>query len=257
MRILLPPSEGKERPLSGPTLNLDSLSFPELSAHRKALLAELTAVSARDDALTILNVGKTVADEVYAQQDILNQPCVPAHQLYTGVLYHAMNLQNLTDAQLAHAADHILIFSGLFGVNRLTDLIPSYRLAMGVVLPQAGNTKTFWKKALAGSAIAGDELVIDARSGGYRVWDPPKGTEHVTINAVRIKHGERKVVSHNAKHYRGLLAGELIRSSTVLDDAEELAEFAHILVDRGAITSVELDPPDKIRALTLVENQDL
>ncbi|QRV02838.1 peroxide stress protein YaaA [Arcanobacterium phocisimile] len=256
MLILLPPSEGKTQPTSGPSLDLQSLSFPQFSDTRRQLINELIAVSQRDDALKILKVGNRLEHEVRRQSALWDLPCARASEIYTGVLFHALDFASATADDMTRADNHILIFSGLFGLTRPSDLIPAYRLAMGSALPDAGNTKTLWKQALKNTEFAGQELVIDARSGAYRVWDPPREAEHVLINAVRIKNGERKVVSHNAKHYRGLLAGALIRSATVVDDAEELAEFAHTLVDDGVITGVELDPPGKTRTLTLVENLD-
>lgn len=227
---------------------------PELNATRKALIEELQEVSAREDALLILKVGPSVADAVAAQIDLWNQPCAPAREVYTGVLFAAMDLADADDDALARADASVLIFSGLFGFTRPSDHIPAYRLSMGTALPGPGNTGSLWRRAMKSIQPPRDpELIIDCRSGNYRVWNPQASSDHVTIGAVRVKNGVRKVVSHNAKHYRGLLAGELIRDDVELTDAEELADFAHILVDRGLITSIELDPPGKTRQLTLVE----
>lgn len=253
MLILLPPSEGKTAPDAGPKLNLDTLSFPELTGLREEILAELMDVSAREDALDILNVGPSVADAVAAQITLDQTACAPARDIYTGVLFSAMDMSSADDDALARADGSVRIFSGLFGMTRPSDMIPAYRLSMGTKLPTIGNTATAWKKAMAGIDMGDGELVIDARSGSYKVWNPPASADHVTIGAVRVKDGQRKVVSHDAKHYRGLLAGELIRTDHQPTDAEELADFAHILVERGLITSVELDPPGKTRQLTLVE----
>lgn len=242
MKIFLPPSEGKTTPSRGPKLDLNLLAFPELTPTRALLLEELEKVSERDDALKILEVGKKVAPQVYAQINLRKNPCAPAWSVYSGVLFEAMDLPSVAGSaqMLARANEQILIFSALFGVTKLSDHIPSYRLAMGVKLPQAGNTSTIWKRALKEILLAEDELVVDCRSSSYNVWTPSEETSVVTVNAVREKAGKRTVISHNAKHFRGLLVGELIRSASVPENPHELADFAHVLVEQGKAAAIEL-----------------
>ena len=264
MKILLPPSEGKARPSSGPSLDLAALAWAEVapvSNLRSALVEELEQVSARSDALDVLGVGVKVADAVHDQINLRELPCVPAWQLYTGVLYEAMDLATvmMDDGEAAaRAREAVLVFSGLFGVTRVSDLLPAYRLSMGTKLPSTGNTATAWKRALRGLPLAENELVVDCRSGAYQVWNPPADCDWVEIRAVREGGGKRTVVSHNAKHFRGLLAGELIRADHSPSDAEELAEFARVLVDRGHAQAIELSEPTAKgpRSLTIVTVQD-
>ena len=45
VKILLPPSEGKTPSTTGPTLDLDSLSAPELTTKPKRVLSALKKVS--------------------------------------------------------------------------------------------------------------------------------------------------------------------------------------------------------------------
>ncbi|WP_461171258.1 YaaA family protein [Trueperella pyogenes] len=256
MLILLPPSAGKTTPPAGPALDLDSLIAPELNLVRERVIAQLQEVSASPDALKTLKVGSSLEPEVRAQIDFYDQPCAPAWQVYTGVLYSAADFAGMDAQQLRRADGVVRIFSGVFGVTGPTDLIPSYRLAMNTKLPDFG-VQRLWKMALREeiAALNPDGLVVDARSSEYRVWDPPS-SEHVMIGAARIKGGRRSVVSHAAKYYRGLLIGALLRATNPPCDVMELAEFAHTLVDRGHVTGVEIDPahgctPAK---LTLVED---
>lgn len=288
MKILLPPSEGKMAPTSGAQLNWEKLTFSQLTQIRQRVAAELQQVSGREDALTILKVGASLSAQVRQQTHLMELPCAPAWQVYTGVLYEAMDLPRLftgsenhaeaqdgaaatesaakrahtatdatTAAELAgedaliraatdivHRAERqIVVFSALFGVHSITDLIPAYRLAMGVRLPTVGNTATLWKRALATMPIAENELVVDCRSEAYQVWTPPAGADWVQVRAVREHSGKRTVVSHNAKRYRGLLAGELLRTQSVPRDAEELADYAQALVGKAGVIAVELDAP--------------
>ena len=62
-------------------------------------------------------------------------------------------------------------------------------------------------------ATAKDQLILDCRSAAYaKSWvTPPAQTLAVRVERVAAD-GSRKVVSHMAKHYRGLFARYLIQS---------------------------------------------
>src|SRR5690625_4511955 len=100
-------------------------------------------------------------------------PISPAHAVYTGVLFHAMEASDLTDVSAERrAAVHVM--SGLFGIVGIDDRIPAYRLSMGAKLPELGTMRTWWKKRLRpvlDEAFA-DDLVVDCRSADYRAAWP-------------------------------------------------------------------------------------
>src|SRR5699024_1575899 len=91
MLILLPPSEGKTPPENGSPLDFNQLLFPELSGERRTVVQELQAVSSQPNAHEILKVGKSLTDEILANQHILEAPTAPAWQVYTGVLFDALD----------------------------------------------------------------------------------------------------------------------------------------------------------------------
>ncbi|MDY5585243.1 MAG: peroxide stress protein YaaA [Arcanobacterium sp.] len=252
MLILLPPSEGKTAPATGPMLDLQGLSFPEFTKMRKQLITELAGISKRKNALEILGVGASIEPEVRAQADILNLPCARASELYTGVLFTALNYNTLSSTQRAVLDQQCLIFSGLFGATRLSDYLPQYRLAMGTKLPKAGNTATLWrqnfkKESAKISADFDTELTIDCRSGSYRVWLPETAREIVTVNAFREQEsGKLSVISHNAKHYRGILVRAIAAEKLNLKTAAEFAELAKTLIQGTEIKRVELVRNEKI-----------
>lgn len=248
MHLLLPPSEGKSVPVDGPVFNMDALSFAELNEARETVLSALIEVSNRDDAAKILKVGAKGLQEIIAQRDILHASCAPAREIYTGVLYDAAKL---------HQDDGVLIFSGLFGVTRGEDLIPSYRLSMNVSLPGIGPLKTFWRKTFAdwspnkgsdGSSLVArdDDVTVDLRSELYRVTKPESESESVGTGTsawydVCIADSQNKTISHMAKHYRGLLTRALLDAPT--QSVDEVA--------RG-LGKVTVEMQDGIRHLTLV-----
>ena len=216
MLILLPPSEGKTpAPAGNAPVCFADLSFPELTAERESVLEELAAVSSGPDALTELKVGASLAAEVERNTRLLTEPAQPAIRTYTGVLFEALDYASFSPAERDAAHWSLLISSALWGILRPEDAIPAYRLSMGVKLGSVGALASFWKGAL-GTALevtARDQLILDCRSAAYaKSWvTPPSQTLAVRVERVAAD-GSRKVVSHMAKHYRGLFARYLIQS---------------------------------------------
>lgn len=215
MLILLPPSEGKTSPGSGAPLDLDSLLFPTLAGERRTVLGTLTTASALPDALSVLGVGASLEDEVRANVDVLEAYAAPGHQVYSGVLFEALDYATLSDGARTRARKDALVFSGLFGATALGDRIPAYRLPITAKLPGLGGLAAWWKPRIGPEL---DELaehtgvVVDCRSGGYAaLWRAPAQTA-VTVDVFQLRDGKRTVVSHFAKHTRGLVARILLEA---------------------------------------------
>ncbi|MFF0989546.1 YaaA family protein [Kocuria nitroreducens] len=212
MLILLPPSETKTAPGPGAPVDPAVLSFPELTAAREQVLAELAATSARRDALEVLGVGERLRGEVERNTRLGAEPAAPALSVYTGVLYDALDPAGMTGAQRAAAGAALVVVSALWGAVRPDDRIPAYRLSMGAELPGLGRLAAHWKRHLPAGLepAAGDGLVVDCRSAAYAAaWRGPRDRT-VGVKVVRERHGRRQVVSHMAKHTRGLLARHLV-----------------------------------------------
>mgnify|MGYP000963008555 CR=1 FL=1 len=94
--ILLPPSEGKTAPASGPSLDLDSLLDAErLTTARREVMSALAGVSRSAEAASVLGLGPRSAEQVGINLSLETSPCVPAHRLFTGVLYEAAGLDSI------------------------------------------------------------------------------------------------------------------------------------------------------------------
>ncbi|MBL0886184.1 YaaA family protein [Myceligenerans indicum] len=246
MLLLLPPSEGKTpAPEDTGPVDLAALAHPGLTAQRRTVLDALAAVSARDDATELLGVSTNLADEVARNTQLKAAPAGPAAGVYTGVLYGAAGIADLTGDAAERAARTVRIFSGLWGAVAPGDHIPAYRLSMGVSLPDVGPLARAWKPALAaelGPRAAGD-VVVDCRSATYvAAWKPsttgPDAAEWVTVRVVREVDGKRSVVSHNAKHTRGVLAGHLLRRAGEPTSAADVLAAARELEGRVILTEV-------------------
>ncbi|MEV4283907.1 peroxide stress protein YaaA [Nonomuraea bangladeshensis] len=240
MLTLLPPSEGKAPEGSGPPVG--ELSFPALDRARRRVLNALVRASKRRDALDVLGLTPGLAGELDKNTALKTAPTLPAAELYTGVLYDNLGLGTLEGEARRRAEESVLIFSGLWGVVRIDDRIPPYRLSMGVSLPPLGGLSAFWRPLLAKALDPVPGLVVDMRSATYAgAWQP--GERSVTVRVFRAG----KVVSHMAKATRGEIARDLFLHDTVPSSPEELAK---ILTELGR--AVELTPPPRPgRAWTL------
>lgn len=212
MLILLPPSETKTAPAAGAPADPDTLSFPELGAARGEVLAHLERASTRADALEVLGVGERLRPEVERNTRLAQEPAAPALEVYTGVLYDALDPAGLTAAQREAAEASLVVVSALWGAVRPADRIPAYRLSMGTELPGLGRLAAYWKRHLPAALgpAAGEGIVVDCRSAAYAAaWRGPR-ERTVAVKVVRERDGKRTVVSHMAKHTRGLLARHLV-----------------------------------------------
>lgn len=237
MFILVPPSEGKTAPVDGPPLDLENLSHPELNAARKQVLGAL--MQASHGGPEAINAPPSTASQVAANTRLWEAPTAPAAQVYTGVLFAAAGLADLHGPQAERADAHVRIASTLFGFLRPQDRIPAYRLPPAAKLPGIGAPLAHLSSATtAVMTQQGTRLVIDCRSGPYqRLWRPTCPV--VEVKAYEWRAGKRVVVSHFAKHHRGVLTRHLltrtqdlpVRPEGVLQAAQDLQGEHYSQVD--------------------------
>jgi len=192
MKILLPPSEGKNQPTRRKAIKWSALAFPsDLTSTRTALLKK--------------------------HKEIDLGSCDTAANVYSGVLYQALDYSSLSSTAQARANKSILIFSAAFGVLRLTDAIPYYKFKIETSL---------WKKPLL-LALAGldEQLIVDNRSSTYAtVWTPnPSNT--VGIRVFKKVNGQLKVITHMSKLTRGEVTRFLVSQTKVPHSPKELHQL--------------------------------
>ena len=228
MLLLLPPSEGKTpAPRGARPVDLASLSRPGLTAARERVLDALAEVSARPDALDVLGVGASLGEEVARNTRLRTAPATDVSRVYSGVLYAALGLGDLPATARRRARAHLVVVSALWGALSPGDRVPAYRLAMATSLPGVGPLAGHWRPALHAALDAEvDGLVVDCRSAPYAAAWRPRGEAAQTLVPVRVLL-DGQVVSHHAKHTRGLLARHLlVRPGRVPRSPLRLAEAA-------------------------------
>ena len=234
MLIFIPPSETKAFPAGAAPVELGSLVLPELAPTRAALVKALVRLARgrAPAALDALGLSKSQAGELAGNRELLSAPAGAAAEVYTGVLYDALDLPGLHRRGVT--TDHVLIFSGLWGVLRPGDRIPHYRCSAGVKLPVAGPVSAAWRKARRAplAAYVGDRLVVDLRSGAYAsLWAP--GANAVTVRVLHERESggviRRSVVSHFNKATKGRLARAVLESGQRPGKPEEFMDLARAL----------------------------
>lgn len=245
MLVILPPSETKSDGGSGTPLTLEALSFPALTPTRKLLAEALVALAGDLDASRkALGLGAMQLAEVERNADLLSSPTRPAITRYTGVLYDALDYPGLSRAAKTKAADRLAVGSALFGVVAAVDPIPAYRLSAGSKLPGMGTLASVWKPSLTPVLDDLDDFLVDLRSGAYLALGPVKRAVTATV-VTEGRDGSRKVVSHFNKHYKGLIARDLVTTRRRVNDINALAA---VLSDAGQ--RVEIDDETSITVLT-------
>ncbi|MDH6449708.1 MULTISPECIES: peroxide stress protein YaaA [unclassified Streptomyces] len=229
MLVLLPPSEGKASSGRGAPLKLESLSLPGLNESREAVLDALVELCTADEekAREVLGLSEGLRGEVAKNVELRTAGARPAGEIYTGVLYDALDLASLDAAAKKSARRSLLVFSGLWGAVRVTDRIPSYRCSMGVKLPGLGALGTHWRAPMADALteVAGDGLVLDLRSSAYAAAWKPKGEVAGRTATVRVLHAPtRKVVSHFNKATKGRMVRSLLSAGVAPKGPAELVE---------------------------------
>ena len=286
MRILLPPSAGKTTKESTNHLQLEKLWQEEhLTQTRRQLINDVQNTALLADAAQIFKLGPKNAHEISQNLEVYDAPALAAWQLYDGVLYEAAKFAQIfssgepsqgSQGQVGnHRGDQrqgsqgqgnqpqggqrqleelTLVFSALFGPVRLTDLITPHRLSGSVKLPGQGSVASIWSKALKElltQQLSG-HVVVDLRSSEYgAMYRPTRGSDCLLLNIgvakVNPATGKRSVVSHWAKHTRGLLAGALLEAvadGQLAASDGDVDEILQVAAGLEGVKEVEITPLD-------------
>jgi cytoplasmic iron level regulating protein YaaA (DUF328/UPF0246 family) len=226
--LLLPPSEGKSE--AG---NQSLLWTPRLGAFGAALetfRAQIVTQLRKEKGGTqkLLGVsGKHLARAQSCNVQLVDAPCLPAWQRYTGVVWDHLDLASLTATQRNAFTKRIIVPSGLLGLVRADDPIPDYRLKMGARLAPFGTMSKFWNEAITDAlvAVVKKKTVVDLLPNEHRAainWDLLDNVVRVDL----VSHSGAVVGGHNAKAAKGLLARHLL-VSTNADVRRTVASFKH------------------------------
>ena len=127
MLILLPPSEGKAPTNGGTPFDVEELSTPALNRTRVRVRDALVKLCSGREARArqVLGISARQTDELDRNRELADARALPVSEVYTGVLYAALDYPSLTATARKRADRWVLVSSALWGVVRLDDEIAS------------------------------------------------------------------------------------------------------------------------------------
>jgi len=243
--ILLPPSEGKAAggcdAQAWPDIAGDPASnaFATLDPRRRELIAALQGALKSEPTPALQKLfgvkGEALATAIATNQQLPGGPLLPAIERYTGVMFDFMEVATLPAPARQAFDKHAILFSGLWGLLRPTDLIPDYKLKMDARLPGIGNAALFWRPEISRTLneIVEGQVVWDLLPGAHgKAWDHKASMAarwQVKFVERMEKNGEVKyrTVSHWSKALKGALVRFICEHGAT--EPEALKGFEHPL----------------------------
>jgi uncharacterized protein len=138
----------------------------------------------------------------------------PAINVYTGVLYQALDWASLSAAAKKRGASAVVIISAKYGAIRPDQLIEGYK-------EKIDNGAMRAPVAAVLDPIK-SSLIVDCRSSTYKtVWHSPVD-KTVEVQVSTVVDGVRKVVTHMSKKTRGEITRWLLQSRSMPKSPEDL-----------------------------------
>ena len=221
--VLIPSSKAKAKGGDGkPYGDSDAVQTGPLSAPRREVLEGLRAAAGDlDDAGVAKLCGVKVADAAdhrAALTRLADEPTLPAHRRYTGVVHRFAGLES---SDPAGAGVDVAILGGLLGATLLDEPVPDYRLEVTGRVPALGVLGTWWSRRLGEPLreLAGSRRVWDLLPGEFaRLW-PARERGDAEVVTVRFERADgRTAPSASAKVAKGELLRVLLDEPTLDPD---------------------------------------
>ncbi len=224
MKVLLAPAETKN---SGGTLTpfcQSNFFLPELFNERQTIFnqyeAYVQSLSLED--LSAWFGIKKLEDVKRYQESLVHKPTMKAIERYNGVAFDAIEYSSLQKEEQAYIDNNVVLFSNLFGPLRADDLIPDYKYKQGAKLPNVSVEKFYMEKFTPALDEYLGEEIIDLRAGFYEKFYKVKNAQVITLKFIK----DGKVVSHWAKHYRGVVLQALAKHNI-----QSIAQFMNLEIE--------------------------
>lgn len=207
MNILLAPAETKNKGGEEKSFSETNFFLEELFEKREEVLKnyEEQISSLSIDELSKWFSLKKMSEVQRYQESLKDKKTLKAIRRYNGVAFDALEYDNLEDSSKSYIDEKVILFSNLFGPIKANDLIPDYKYKQGAKLPNISVEKFYLLNFSDSLDSYLDDEIIDLRAGFYEKFYKTKNKKVLTFKFLK----DGKVVSHWAKHYRGILLKEL------------------------------------------------
>lgn len=139
------------------------------------------------------------------KEPLLLKPTMKAIERYNGVAFDALSYKDLSKIEQTYIDDNVILFSNLFGPIQASDKIPDYKYKQGAKFPNLNVEKYYNENFTKLLDNVLDDEIIDLRAGFYEKFYKVKNKSVLSFKFLK----DNKVVSHWAKHYRGILLKHL------------------------------------------------
>lgn len=212
--ILLPPSEGKE----GNNFDFNEKFGKSRKENEKNYFLKFEENRIEVEKAILNTISSSIFEELEKIFELKNDKlknaiennknlndliAIPAHLRYTGVMYNAIDFKGLSEEKVEKLMNSIFVIDGLFGILKITDFIPDYKLKINSKLKDFNVTK-FWKEKLINFDDFKDKIVLDLLPEAHKkVLNFDNFDEFFTIKFCFYKDNKLKNEGHNSKKLKG------------------------------------------------------
>lgn len=200
------------------------LNHPKYIKQTREIIREFKQLS-KDEISTMMKLKGKLLDETYLvirNLKLSPKELTPSLQLYTGVVYESLDINNFNDDELAYLNNSVRIISALYGVLSPMDGVQNYRLDFTMKLKNIQLTQ-FWKDIIL-KEFKNEELILDCASHEFSHFLNPLKEKVHRVEFIDVVDGQEKIISYNAKKLRGLMAHYCIRHQVKSIDEVRLFE---------------------------------
>ena len=195
MKILIPASEGKAKIVKTSNLKFEDTDFIFKESVKQVV--DLLKLIEGEDIRSIYGTSQEKSEAFHSQNEsIFKEKCVPAINRYIGVVYENIDWEGLSEKEQSYLQNHVMIFSGLFGMVQPLTPIPNYKLKMNVL-----SLQHHWKPILT-EALNKEEFIIDLLPQVHRKAYIPSEKVY-KVDFLVIKKGKRTAAGHFGKAVKG------------------------------------------------------